>query len=242
MWNKLISPPWLYLFLLVGTVVATALGLFLQNKLLLPILQIAVSYPVLYALLIRRLRKRAIAAMLFWALCMGVVTVAGCVHYPDEGSRSIVHGSTYADEMFRWIKTGEGAEGNPLQFVPQHLIHFVVFALLSLLTGSILSLLMGALLMNYMSFYVSAVILASNDRLMAALMGWHPWSVIRVASFVILGVILAEPMICRIQKMDYEYAEVRPFFWAALNGLVVDILMKTFLAPWWGLELRRLIS
>ena len=242
MWNKLLSPPLLYLFLLIGTIVATVAGIFLQNKFLLPLLQIAVAYPVLYALLIRRLRKRAIAAMLFWALCLGVVTVATCVRFPDEGARSIVHGSTYTNQMFQWIKTGEGAEGNPLQFVPQHLIHFVVFVLLSLLTGSLLSLLMGALLMNYMSFYVSSVILASNDRLMGALMGWHPWSVIRVASFVILGVILAEPMICRIQKMDYEYAEVRPFFWAALNCLVVDILMKTFLAPWWGLELRRLIS
>ncbi len=185
---------------------------------------------------------RAFAAMLFWALCLGIVMVTACVYYTDQAARSIFHGTEYAAEMFHWIHTGEGAEGNPVLFVPVHLLHFVIFALLSILTASLLSLLMGALLMNYMSFYVGSVILASNDRLLAALMAWHPWSVIRVASFVILGVILAEPTICRIQKRDYEYASIRRYFWMALHGLVIDILMKSFLAPWWGLQLRKLIS
>jgi hypothetical protein len=242
MWNRVLTPPYLYIYLLIGTIAATALGFLLESKLLLPLLQIAVSYPVLYSLLYRELRIRAMAAMLFWAFCMGTVTVAASVSFRDLASHSIIHGNVYAEEMFHWIKTGEGAEGNPVQFVPQHLLHFVVFALLSLLTGSLLSLLMGSVLMNYMSFYVASVILASHDRFTAALLAWHPWSVIRVISFVILGVILGEPMLCKIQKRDYEYAGMRIYFWIALNGLVLDVLMKAFLAPWWGLELRKLIS
>jgi hypothetical protein len=144
--------------------------------------------------------------------------------------------------MFQWIRTGSGAEGDPLQFVPQHLLHIVVFSALSVLSGSVLSLLMGAVLMNYMSFYVASVILASNDRLLAALIGWHPWSIIRVISFVILGVILGEPLICKIAKREYNYLGARPFLRLALAGLVVDILLKGLLAPWWGLTLRKMIS
>lgn len=242
MWNRLTSPPFVYLYLFAGTIAATAIGFLTGNKILLPVLQIAVAYPVLYTLLSHELRKRAIILMLFWAFCMAVTVVTASVSYQAQAANSIFYGTTYTEEMFHWIQTGQGAEGNPVQFVPIHLLHFVVFALLSLLTASILSLLMGALLMNYMSFYVGSLILASHDRWTAALMGWHPWSAIRVAAFVILGVILAEPLICKIRKREYEYVGIRPYFWIALHGLVLDILIKGFLAPWWGLTLRRLIS
>jgi hypothetical protein len=118
----------------------------------------------------------------------------------------------------------------------------IVFCLLSAISASSLSLLMGSALMNYMSFYVGSLILASNDHTTAALMGWHPWAIIRVMSYVILGVIIGEPMICRIVKRDYNYSEVRPFFWAALTGLCVDIVVKALLAPSWCIMLRKLIS
>ena len=242
MWNRILTPPYIYLFLFAGTLAATSIGFVAGNKIVLPVLQVAVAYPVLFSLLTAEMRKRAFAAMLFWALCLGIVVVSACIRYPDAAARSIFYGTTYAQEMFHWIKTGEGAEGNPVQFVPVHLVHFVIFAIFSLLTASLLSLTMGALLMNYMSFYVGSVILASHDRFLAAVMAWHPWSVIRVISFVLLGVILAEPLICKIQKRDYDYAGVRRYFWIALNGLVLDILMKGLLAPWWGLTLRRLIG
>jgi len=241
MWNKLLSPPLVYFYLLLGTIASTLIGFALGNQFVLPVLQIAISYPVLYSLLSQKLRNRAFAAMLFWALCMGTVTVTASMQDLAQAGKSIIHGPAYVQEMFHWIQTGEGAEGNPIQFAPQHLLHFVLFAVLSLLTGSILSLLMGAMLMNYMSFYVASVIHASHDKLLAALMGWHPWSIIRVASFVLLGVILAEPMICKIKKLDYEYASARRYYWMALHGLVLDVILKTLLAPWWGLTLRKLL-
>jgi hypothetical protein len=100
---------------------------------------------------------------------------------------------------------------------------------------------MGAFLMNYMSYYVGSLIAASSDPLLATMMGWHPWSVIRVMSFVILGVILAEPTICKIAKRDYNYSEIRPFFWAAITGIALDLVIKALLAPWWGLMLRKIL-
>ena len=241
MWNNLISSPLIYIYLFAGTIAATAIGFLAGNKVLLPILQILVAYPLLYSLVVRGLRKRAFVAMLFWALSLAIVVVTASAYYPAPATESIFYGANYKDQMFHWIKTGEGAEGNPVQFVPVHLLHFVVFVGLSLSTGSLLSLLMGALLMNYMSFYVASVIGASQGHWVAGLMAWHPWSAIRVASFVILGVILGEPLICKIQKRTYEYLSVRPYFWLALHGLVLDVLMKSLLAPWWGTTLRKFI-
>ena len=241
MWNKLLVSPFLFAYLLAGTIIAVALGFVAQNQYLLPALQIAIAYPVLYTLLVQKQRIRAILAMLFWALCVALVMITASIHFHDRAARSIIHGTAYVQEMFYWIKTGIGAESNPWQFVPQHLLHFIVFCILSVLTASILSLFMGAILMNYMSFYVASVIMASNDKLLASLMGWHPWAILRVASFVLLGVILAEPTICRIKKMDYEYASIRKYYWLALHGLVLDVILKTLLAPWWSTMLRRIV-
>jgi hypothetical protein len=241
MWNKLLHSPAVYLYLFIGTAASTALGFSLPTQALLPILNVLIPYPVMYSLLANEHRKRAFATMLFWALCMGLVSVWAVVHYPQQARHSIFYGEYYQEQMFHWIKTGVGAEGNPLQFIPQHLIHFIIFCVLSAISAGFLSLLMGAVLMNYMSFYVGSLIAASSDTFKAVLMGWHPWSIIRVASYVMLGVILAEPLICKITKRDYNYFEVRPYFWIAITGIAVDILMKALLAPTWGLMLRRII-
>lgn len=242
MWNRIISSPLVYPYLFLGVIVSTAAGFMLSSKFLLPVFHVAFSYPVLFTLLAEEKRKRAFAVMLFWALCLAVITVFASIRFPSQAADSILHGSQYANETIHWIKTGEGAEGDPMRFIPQHLLHFALFALLAASTAGMLSLVLGAILMNYMSYYVATLIRSSQDPLMAVLMGWHPWSIIRVISFVILGVILAEPVICRIVKRDYEYTPVRPFFWAAITGIALDILIKALLAPWWGLKLRMILT
>jgi hypothetical protein len=174
-------------------------------------------------------------------LLLGVVMVATVVHAREACARAIFHGPEYVDEMFRWIHTGIGAESTPSQFIPQHLMHLAMFIVLALLTASLLSLLMGAALMNYMSFYVGNVILASTDFWKAVWMGWHPWSIVRVASFVVLGVILGEPLICRISGRSYDSSGAKKLLWLALAGIVADIAIKAALAPWWQRTLHTIV-
>ncbi len=242
MWNRVVSGFLLYPFLLAGVIVSTFLGFLVPSRWILPLLNLLSGYPVLATLLARDQRRRAFAAMLFWALCLGVVVVTATIYYPVRAQHVIYNGTAYTDQMFQWIRTGRGAEGDPFLFVPQHLVYLFVFTLLSAASAGILGLLMGILLMNYMSCYAAGVILASHDKMLAALMCWHPWSIIRVASFVVLGVILAEPVLAgRLHKV-YEYDTARPYFWAALGGLGLDIILKAALAPWWGIQLRHLIG
>lgn len=242
MWNKLLGSPLLYFYLATSVVFASVLGLLLQMKLSLPVLQVAFAYPALYSLLARGLRARALLTMLWWALWLGITMVVAATHAPDAAARSIFNGTEYVQEMFDWIRTGVGAEGSPSQFIPQHLLHLAIFVVLSLLSASLLSLLMGAALMNYMSFYVASLILASNDFWTAVVMGWHPWSILRVAAFVILGVLLGEPIICRVTGRNYDLAGARKYFWMAAAGIAGDILMKALLAPWWGRTLQKLLT
>ena len=242
MWNRLLASPWVFVYITVGVLIAVLLGLLMPGKIALPVLQVAAAYPVMYSLLAGGRRARAVCCMLWWALLLGVVMVTTVVRTPDASAHAILHGPEYAVEMFHWIRTGDGAEGTPSRFIPQHLLHLGIFAVLSLATGSLLSLLMGAMLMNYMSFYVGSLILASKNFGMAVLMGWHPWSILRVAAFVVLGVVLAEPLISQLLQRPYRFADAKPYIWAAVAGLIGDIIMKAALAPWWGLTLRNLIS
>jgi len=241
MWNKLVSSPLVYPFLLLGVVASYGIAFATSNKILLPLLNVAFSYPVLYRLVADGKRNRAFLPMLFWAACMGVIGILFILKFPERAANSIIYGKTYATEMFLWIRTGVGTESNPWRFLPQHLVHFTAFAILSLLTASIVSLVMGAVLMNYMNFYAANVIQAAHNNPLAIVMAWHVWAMIRVGSYVLLGVILGEPGICRLSGRDYDYEGARPYFWLALTGLVVDIALKTILAPFWSDTLRKLI-
>src|SRR5262249_56349221 len=85
--------------------------------------------------------------------------------WPAPPDGLVLNGPAYRDEMFRWIRTGEGREGSPRLFLPQHLAHLAAFVALSLATASTLSILLGAVLMNFMAFYVASLFRAGKPAL-----------------------------------------------------------------------------
>ena len=99
--------------------------------------------------------------------------------------------------MFAWVMTGRGAESTPSAFIPQQAGHAVLFSSLALATGGTLAMPMGAALMNYMGHYVGTLAAASRRPAVTALLAWHPWAVIRIVSFVVIGVVLSAPLLSR---------------------------------------------
>ncbi len=153
----------------------------------------------------------------------------------------MLHGTAYWDEMSRWLETGQGREADPAEFLPQHLLHAALFIALSLATASLVSIAFGAVLMNYMAYYVARVVLLTPARpVLAGLLAWHPWSVVRVASYVVLGVCLAEPLLARIGGGGWPAAGRRRWIAAAVAGLLLDAALKAALAPHWHALLRSL--
>jgi hypothetical protein len=71
-------------------------------------------------------------------------------------ARLFLNGQRYQQEMFAWVRTGVGAEGDATRFLPQHAWHALLFCALSAATGSIASMPMGAALVHYMGQYVGA--------------------------------------------------------------------------------------
>jgi hypothetical protein len=55
----------------------------------------------------------------------------------------VILGPPYRDEMFAFIASGQGRESDPARFVPQHLLHAGIFAVVTLASGGLLGLFMA---------------------------------------------------------------------------------------------------
>ena len=227
-----------WLILVVATPLLTLLGYFLKTPWLLPVLQVLPAYPLLVYDLRRERRTIAVLRMLLWAALIAASMEMLALESPTRGEVSVLHGKDYRDEMLGWIRTGVGKESSPSRFLPEHLIHLGVFVFLSLVSGSFLSLILGAVLMNYMSFYVGSLLGIAQTPAKVLLYGWPPWAVLRVVSFVILGVVLSGPLLKRLGWAPFDRKEVRGWLMVAALGLVLDVTLKALLAPHWSDVLR----
>jgi len=187
----------------------------------------------------QRRRARAFATSLVWALLVSAGTIALAEREPQATGRGIWHAEPYRMEMFGWIETGNAPENQPARFLPLHASHLAGFAILSLISGGYLGLALGAALLAYMNYFVAAFAVSSGLPVSGAVLAWVPWAVIRVVSFVALGIVLARPMLAR-DGWRFDRAERRWIGWA-LAGILADAALKTLAAPSYGLFLRHLL-
>jgi hypothetical protein len=59
---------------------------------------------------------------------------------------------------------------------------------------------------------------------------------------VILGVVLSAPLLSKLFAFRVEWTRMRPLLIVACGGLVVDVVMKTLLAPAWQHLLLRVVG
>jgi len=185
-----------------------------------------------------RTRGSTVGWLLAWAVALSLTFVALTVAAPETAARVIPHARSYWNEMRPWLQTGAGPEASPAAFVPLHLLHLVAFVILSAATGGWGGLVLGAYLLGFMSFYVGMTASLAARPLAAVVLAWHPWSILRVVSFVVLGVCLSRLLLERMPLRRWLDAERRRLMLAAgLWG--ADLLLKGLLAPVWPALLRR---
>jgi hypothetical protein len=217
-----------------ATVLSYPLGLLLGGGIVLPVLNTAAAYAAMVFLLRRGERRQAVGLMLAWAATLAACATVTFAMWPSDPGPLVLNGPQYRDEMFHWIRTGEGREGRPAEFIPQHVLHLAGFVVLSLATASAASMALGAALMNYMGFYVASLHRAGAPADAVLLFGWQPWAICRVAAFVVLGVVLAEPLLSRLRPYSYPgLRAARPFLIAAAAGIAGDWILKSLLAAHW---------
>lgn len=175
-----------------------------------------------------------------WAglLSLGVVLLVYLL--PEAAAGGILHGEPYRQEMFGWIETGIARENTPSLFIPQHLLHLGLFVVLAYVSGGYLGLVLGSALTAYMSYFVASYAVAAEHLLLGPVVAWVPWSVLRVAAFVLVGVVVARPLLVR-RAWPFERREWMLLALAA-SGIVGDVVLKTVIAPSYGLFLRGLAA
>ncbi len=230
--------------LILATIASYPIGLSLHQPWLLPVLNAAPGYSVLVHRLRKGERGGAVRAMLWWAVTLALTGTILFLWWPQGVDSVVIHGPERKAEMFLWIHTGQGAQGNPRLFVPQHLLQLAIFAALGLATASAGAVVMGAFLLNEMSYYVAALARAGIPAWAVALLGWQPWAIARVGAYCTLGVVLAEPLLFRVVpagRTRLKSVGRAPYLVAAISGVLADLLLKTLLAPLWGHWLRALL-
>ena len=232
------NPAFVPTVIVAGTAISYVAAVLIDVPALVPILNVAPAFPFMVASLRRGHVAEAIWRMLVWAAALAVCATTISYLGTAEAGRLFLHGETYRREMFEFLLTGYGREGDIRQFLPQHLAHAAVFCVLAFATGGLLALTLGAYLMNYMAYYVGALGAASTQPWKAIPLAWVPWALIRIASFVTLGVILAGPLLGRILGFEYRLRAQRTWIALAAAGLAVDIVLKWALAPLWREMIR----
>ena len=204
----------------------------------LPLLAPLTVYPAFAARVRERDYLGAWTLGLAWAilLSLGVILLVACL--PEAARAGILHGEAYRREMFGWIATGEAPENHPAQFLPIHLHHLGLFLAATWLSGGYLGLVMGAALVDFMSYFVGSYAMASGHPLLGAFAAWVPWSVLRVAAFVLLGAVFSRPLLVR-KPWPFTRLELQLMALAA-SGLLADVLIKAAFAPAYGRFLRQM--
>jgi hypothetical protein len=224
------------------TVLSYALGWAIGIPVLVPFLNTLAAFPFMVIALRRGNVRLAVARMLIWALTMGVCATALSYVRPTGTETLFLRAQAYRTEMFAWVMSGRGAESSPSQFLPQHARDAAIFSTLAVLTGGTLAMPMGAALMNFMGHYVGTLAGSSRHPLPTLVLGWHPWAVIRIVSFVTIGVLLSAPLLSRLFAFRVDWTSARPLAIAAVAGLVADVVLKALLAPAWQRLLLRVVG
>jgi len=216
-----------------GTVLSYVIAAVVGVPALVPVVNTLPAFPFMIASLRRGLVGEATVRMLIWAAALAVCATAFSYVRTADAGRLFIHGEAYRREMFDFLLTGAGAEGDIRQFLPMHALHAAIFCALAIATGSLAAMPMGAALMNYMAYYVGSLAVSSAHPLRAIALAWVPWSLIRIASFVTLGVVLGGPVLARLFGFAYSLRGQRRWLTLALAGLALDVVLKWALAPAW---------
>src|SRR5262249_6248261 len=139
----------------------------------------------------------AFAIVLCWTILLSISVIVLTIRNPARMEQSIWRSRSYSDSMFEWITSGQLPEGSSSQVVLSHIKQTVIYCLAGLISANFLSLFMGSALLNYMNFYVAEFYGKSLSR-SGAWKAWNPWSIVRVVTFLWIGVLVSVPILARI--------------------------------------------
>jgi len=233
----------LYGYLAVSAVVGVAVAYLVGWRWLFPVLSGALIYPVFFMCIVAGESRLALGTMLLWCVLMSVLVIGATLLFPQRSQQVILSGGKYVQqEMTPWIAGEVAKEGDIRLFLPDHLLHFAVFVILSLVSGGLFSLVMGAYLLNYMNYYVGWLIGHAAHPWWAVVIGWSPWSVLRVVGYILVAIGLSDIPVSRLFHRPVDRRVIKCYAVTGCSLAVLDIICKSLLAPVWASLLREVLG
>ncbi len=213
---------------------STALGLALAklHPVLLPAATTAAIYPLYLADLRAGRNWRAAGHVLLWALSSTATMIGLTALLGERIGPLVLHGESYRREMFEWIRTGAGPEGDPRLFLVPKIREIFVFSALSLASAGLLGLFLGSFLLNYMNYYVGCLVMSARPGMIwvPLIFGWPVYAIIRVVGYVNLGVVLSIPLLRLLRQTDLSLRDARGQLALALVCIALDFALKATVA------------
>ena len=228
--NRYGSLPFALSYIVVVVLIAHLAGLALPGKWFLPGLNALLFFLLFLVPVARGEYRYAVKLALIWAAVTTVVQIFLSAGWPGLMEEKVLRGAAYREEMFLWVRTGGGPEGDISLFLPIHLRHFIVFCAVSLATGGLMGLGMGAVMLGYMNFYVGCLIAASSGSWITLVFSWPVWSIVRVVGYIIAGTALGAVLLDRSGEKGDKKKKILRFLILAVALVVLDIILKWLLA------------
>ena len=204
-----------------------------RNPYLLPILAATAIYPFYASLAAGGRRRTAGILMVLWGFSLAFSGIGATIVAPGAAEESVCHGGQYRNDMFSWLRTGQGGAGRPRLFIPLHVKSFLAFVLLTLLTCGYGGLVLGIVMFDYMNFYVGSLMLHTDRPLLTAIFGWHIWAVVRVCGYLILAILLTEISLSVVRRKKISWRSLAPWLGTGFGMILLDLFLKTLLAATW---------
>jgi len=217
---------------------SVGLGFLVGNRWVLPALNTAALYPFYINLISGHRRRQAVVLALLWALFLSQAMIVMTAAFPKRAEALTIKGPSYAAEMTDWIRTGDGKESTPREFFPEQARDFAVFCGLAVLTAGLGALFLGCVLMNYMNYYVAALVASSAHPVYTTFLAWPPYAVIRVVGYVVVATALTETFLGVATRYRAKWSEVAKYAAVGFALVASDVIIKILLAPAWGRILK----
>ncbi len=127
--------------------------------------------------------------------------------------------AAYWEVQQAWITTGHDPEYEVTAWLPAHGQLFAAVSVSAYLSLGLVTFAQGFYEVDLMNFYVGRLMAHSGSPAQALLLGWHPWSVLRGLSYVVLTWEVASWSLARMTRRTLSTPERRLLRWVAAGGL-----------------------
>jgi hypothetical protein len=153
--------------------------------------------------------------------------------FPTQTALVLTDGAPYCAANLQWIQTGVDPERSPSVWLLVQLQEAAGMAIWATSSLGLVPLVRGFYQIDLMNFFVGRLLAASENGLIAILVGWHPWAILRGIGYVRLAFAAVSASLGYFLGRSLAPPGLVWKRWALAGGLLLgDVLLKFATLDW----------